>query len=90
MCGRRRIVSAAVDIEVADGDIAEHLLEEMDEIVTRGETGEVRLETLTRRRPVEAVKVRVVEEIALDPPGIVIHLPPFFARIDVRLELRNA
>ena len=89
MSCRRRIVSASIDVQVPDGDVAEHLLEQMDEIVARREASEVWLEASSRGSPIEAVKIRIIEEIALDPPCIVIHLPPLLARVDVCLELRD-
>ena len=41
---------------------------------------------LLGRREVEAVGVRVVEEVALDAPDLVVHLPPLGARIDPHLQ----
>src|SRR4051812_16163878 len=72
---------------MSDRDVAEHLLEQMNEVRARCQSRQIGLEPSFRRGPIETVELRVVEEIALDAPGIVIHLPPFLARIDIRLEL---
>src|SRR5437870_6632710 len=44
---------------------------------------------LEDRLPVVAVKLRIVEVLALDAPGLAINLLPFGARIDFHFELRD-
>src|ERR1044072_2812948 len=51
--------------------------------------GEQRSVLLIDRLPVCAVHLRVVEELALDSPGLAKNLRPLRARIDQRLHLRD-
>ena len=64
-----------------DGDLAHHVGEDVAQIAARHHRLEIRLVLLDRGREIEAVQVRVVEELALDPPRVVIHLLPLGARI---------
>jgi len=72
---------------VAAGQLPEHLLEEIVEVLAAGDALEVGGVSLFRRGEVEAVGAGVVEEIALEAPDLVIHLPPFDERLDEDLHL---
>ena len=73
---------AAADEHMSDREITQHLFEEKIEVAARAHTGEIGLEALFRRDEIETVIVRVVKEVALDAPDLVIHLLPIGARID--------
>src|ERR1044072_7460292 len=51
--------------------------------------GEQRSVLLIDRLPVCAVHLRVVEELALDSPGLAKNLRPLCARVDQRFHLRD-
>ena len=76
---------AAADEHVADRDLSEHLLEEIVEVSAAAQAFEVHAVLFLGGRNVEAVMIRVVEEVAFDAPDFAIHLVPFDARIDVNL-----
>jgi hypothetical protein len=67
---------------VADGDFAEHLGGEVGELGAGGEAVEIRLVFCLDFGNAEAVSVGVVEEVALDAPGLVVDLLPLGAGID--------
>ena len=72
---------------MAAGQLAEHLLEEIIQVLAAGDPLEVGSVFLFRGREVEPVMVGVVEEVALDPPGLMEHLLPLDEGLDVDLHL---
>ena len=74
---------AAAHEDVPGGQFAEHLLEEVVEIVAARDVLKVRLVLRLCGLEVEAVVVRVVEEVALDAPDLAVHLPPLGARVNL-------
>ena len=66
--------------------LVEHLAEQVAQIGAIRHRVQVRLVELLRRLEVEAVVILVVEMVALTPPGVVKHLPPFGARVDADLD----
>ena len=73
---------AAPVVGVADVQLAEHLAQHVGEVVARGDAVGERAVLLPHAVPVDAVHLRVVEEVALQPPGLVQHLLPLVARVD--------
>ncbi len=67
---------------VADLNFAEHLDAQVGELVARRQTVEVGLVLGLDLGEIEPVIVRIVEKIALQMPGLAIHLPPLGARIE--------
>jgi hypothetical protein len=68
---------------VADGDLAQHLRREIGELGPRGQPVEIGLVLGLDLGNAQAVGVRVVEEVALDAPGLVVDLPPLGAGIEL-------
>ena len=70
---------------MTDRELAESFVQQIGEFVTRGETVEVgRVATLSLAE-IEAVMVRVIEEVALNAPGLVVHLAPRRTRLEQHL-----
>ncbi len=84
-----RRLRAAAHEHVPDREIAQHLAEEKREVVARRDVREIRLETFLRGRDVEAVMVRIVEEVAFHAPRLAIHLLPLGERVEVHFEVRR-
>ena len=80
----RRIAAACA--KMADGEFAQHFLEQIIQFTAGAEGIEVWLVFLFRGFEIEAVIVGVVEEIALDVPHFVIHLLPLQAWIYAHLD----
>ena len=78
---------AAEDEHVPDGHLAERFREDIVQVPPRPEILEIRLISLLRGLQVETVVTGIVEEVALDSPGLAVHLFPLGARIDVHLEV---
>ena len=76
-------VAAAV-VGVADVEFAEHLAQAIRQVATRADAVGQGAILLPDAFPIHAMHLGVIEEIALQPPGLVQHLLPFFARIDAQ------
>src|SRR5256885_92112 len=72
---------------MAQRQLAEHLAEQVIEITAAGEPVEVRPILARRLRQIEAMMARIVDEVALQPPDLVVHLLPFSLRIDAQLHV---
>ena len=77
---------AAADSQVADLDPAQHLGEKIVQVAAGDDVPEERLVAFLGRRQVVAVALGVVEELALDAPDLVEHLPPLRPRVDPDLD----
>src|SRR5262249_61985386 len=73
---------AARVVRMADVQLAEHLAQEILEVVTRRDARGQRTILLPHAVPIDAVHLAVVEEIAVETPGLVQHLRPLVARRD--------
>ena len=73
---------AATDAQMADGEAAERFLEKIIQIDARAYAFEVRLIELLGGREVEPMEAGVVEEIAFQTEGFVVHLLPFGQWVD--------
>ena len=76
----------ASDERVAQHQVAGHLAEELVQVLPAGDALQERGVDALRFLQVEAVEVRRVEEVALQAPDLVVHLPPFRPRVDVDLD----
>ncbi len=84
---------SAADEHVPDAHVAQHFAEEVVEVRAAGDVVEIRREEFLGGGKIKTMRVRVVEEIALDAPDFVIDLPPLGARVDVNFhfaELQRA
>ncbi len=84
--GRVVGLAGTANEHVADGEFAGHFLEEVVELVAGADAVEVWLVALLSLGQVEAVVIGVVEEVAFDAPGLVVHLAELSAGIDVGLQ----
>src|SRR6516162_158567 len=67
---------AARDGKVAHGQLTQHLLKQIVQIVSRSNVREIRLVFLLSGCQIQAVIAGVIEEVTLDSPNFVINLPP--------------
>ena len=74
---------------MTDGKLAQQLVDNVIQIGARGQRIEIFLVFFLPIRRIHAVKIRIVEITALDPPYFVIHLFPFSHRIDVYFQVRQ-
>ena len=72
---------------MADGQVVEHLCEQVIQISAMPDDIQIRLVEFFRRFQVEAVQVRIVKEIALAAPDFLVHLLPLGLRIDAHFHL---
>ncbi len=70
---------------MTDCQFAHHLGEQIIQVAARGNALQIRCILPLGRRQIESVETRIVEEIALDPPDLVIHLLPLDSRIHFHL-----
>ena len=77
---RARLI-AAVDKHMPDRYLVEHLAEKIVQIAAMREAGKIGFVSLLELFQIDAVQVRVIKEIALNPPRLAVHLLPFLARI---------
>src|SRR5260370_29614508 len=84
-----RLVAFAAEIGVSYRQVAANHGDEITQIRTMADVGQQRVVLVIDRLPIVAMHLGVVEEFALDPPGLTIDLRPFGAGIDLHLELRN-
>ncbi len=80
--GGLSIDSPRAAVAVADAQLARHRDDDPADVAARRGVIEERLVLLPHRVPVDAVIVRRIEEIAIEPPGLAQDLPPFGARVD--------
>ena len=64
-------------------ELSDHLAEDEVELAAVADTADPGAVALAQLPPVVAVHALVVEEVAVDPPAVVEHLPPFGTRIDL-------
>ena len=69
---------------------ADHLRDDIGQLAAVGDAIDERQVLGANRRPVDAVHVAVVEVVALEPPRLDEHLPPFVARIEAERPLLQA
>ena len=79
---RRLRAIAAADEDVAERQVAEHLGEQVVEVAAAADAIDKRRVGLLGVGEIEAVRARVVEKVALDPPRLVVHLLPLEPRVD--------
>ena len=84
---RRLLLVAAAAIGVRRVQLADELAEHEVDVPPRHRIVEQLAVALAQPRPVHAVHVRVVEEVALEAVGVGEHLPPLGARIDRHLDV---
>ena len=68
-------------------DFAQHFGEQVIQIFPPSQLRQVHAIFLLRCGNIQAVVIRVVQKVALDPPHLFVHLVPFRARVDVHLHL---
>src|SRR5208337_1166914 len=76
---------AASHKHVADRQFAQALVKQISKLIARRNSVEIRLVLLLCLGEIEAVVVRIVEEVALNPPSLVIDLLPHGAGLDIHL-----
>src|SRR5688572_24756179 len=72
---------------MADRQLTEHFLEKITQVSAVSERIKVRLVLLRRRLQVQAVVVRVIEKVALNAPGLAVHLLPLGPRVNIDLHV---
>ena len=72
---------------MTDRDLAHHVGEDVAQIAPCHHRLEIRLVLADRGREIEAMEIRVVEELALDSPRVVVHLLPLGARIRLHFDV---
>ena len=77
---------AAADVVVSHRQLARHPLRHAIEVGSRRHVRQERRVLLVLLLPVDAVHVRGVEVVAIDPPRLVEDLLPFGARIDAHFD----
>ncbi len=70
---------AAAHVVVTNGKIRKHLRENGVQVVAAGHLPKILFVFRFCRRQIHAVQARVIEEVALDAPDFIEHLPPFGA-----------
>ena len=75
-------IIAAAHVGVGVGKFADHLAQQVGEVVAVRHVGQQRGITVALRGPIDAVHGLFEEEVALLPPDFVEHLFPFGARVD--------
>src|SRR5262245_36557045 len=71
---------------MADGQLGEHPADHLVQVAAGGQVREELLVLAPDGRPVGPVHVRVVEEVAVDPPGLVQDLLPLLPGLDADLD----
>ncbi len=71
---------------MADRQLTERLADQPVEVASAGDVGQVARVVALQFGEVLAVVIRVVEEVAHEPPGLAIHLLPFGGAIDLDLQ----
>ncbi len=79
-CGVAVVAAAHIGVRIAD--LAEHLTDQVIQILARTDERQEQPIAVVNVLPVDAIHGRGVEEIALEPPGILEHLGPLLLRID--------
>ena len=63
-------------------NLAQHFVAEISEFIARGQVLQVRPVFRFDLRNIQTMRVRVVEKIPLQTPGLMVHLRPGAARIE--------
>ena len=87
--GMQAGILGPIDVSVRVGEFADHLAQDVSEIVAAGDIGKQNFVLLPHRFPIHAVHAGLEEVIALLPPDLVEDLPPLGGRIDLQRAARR-